>query len=404
MNLTIQPNQSILDAVLTQYGSLEAAMAFCRNNSIPISLLPNAGAKFDQPEIKGNILTKNYLNNKNITIGTLGNGSGCGIVIGLTISDITSTTLCASFVAGEGAIALEWAVTDIEPVSGTTISPSTTSLLVEGLTPSTSTKFWIRTLCSNGVSAWVLSEFTTLNSEFYMQMVLRPVMMHVTKTAGLTTDYVLNYVADASFYNRYPLQEDWPLPNNIHHTTKESIDEHGISHVVSLLSMTELSGSMASLTLQLAPYLLTVYGSIMVAYPSSIDFPINLFPSFIDVEGNTVPCSAVLVNGPDWYTLYYMQGTMDFGEGYTEDGMYKQPIIIGHHGDNPFFYIHSIKLMIRVGDHYETLATPLIGETVIVSLVAGRYELLLSVVYQSVDSSVALPASYNGAVLDIIAG
>ncbi|GAA4465255.1 hypothetical protein GCM10023093_17090 [Nemorincola caseinilytica] len=69
--VTVQPNQSILDVVLNEYGSLEAAMTFCTANGISLSTIPVAGTTYQVPaSIEGNAISLAYLRSRDITIGT----------------------------------------------------------------------------------------------------------------------------------------------------------------------------------------------------------------------------------------------------------------------------------------------------------------------------------------------
>jgi hypothetical protein len=72
--ITARPNQSMLDIILMEYGTLEAGMAAMAVNNIDISHIPNAGSQWTMPEIGGNQLDKDsvaYLKQNNIVIGTL---------------------------------------------------------------------------------------------------------------------------------------------------------------------------------------------------------------------------------------------------------------------------------------------------------------------------------------------
>ncbi len=48
-----QPNQSLLDMILTEYGTLEAGMQVAAANNIDLSNLPMPGSLCDMPEVAG---------------------------------------------------------------------------------------------------------------------------------------------------------------------------------------------------------------------------------------------------------------------------------------------------------------------------------------------------------------
>ncbi|MES2701873.1 MAG: hypothetical protein V4649_04495 [Bacteroidota bacterium] len=70
-----QPNQSVLDIVLSEYGTLEAGMQFALINDIPLSTLPATGAEYSVPLLSVNYIdaaTVDQLRKNNNRIGTKG--------------------------------------------------------------------------------------------------------------------------------------------------------------------------------------------------------------------------------------------------------------------------------------------------------------------------------------------
>lgn len=398
--MTILQNQSILDAVLTRYGSMEAAIAFCLSNGTSISYLPNAGASYTEPAVKGNAAVQRYLRSRDITIGTAGN-TVCGRVYALELIAITATTITVSFTAGEGAIALEWGIGDEEPETLHTSSIGATVLEIEGLAPGTASKFWIRSVCEGAVSIWNIMPFVTAEVGFHHDIILRPVRMHVTKDADSTYGYVLNYTGDPDFVNTYPLLEDWQAPTHLLRHTKEQIDMYGALHPLEVIGLTPASGNMTAKSAQFVSHSLALPGSTYLWNTAEGGLPDNIFPRFIDTEGNRAACSPVLVYDTVGDSLYTMLGTMTLGSGYTDHGMYMLPITISHEGDNAFFNIISMKLIRWTGTDYAFVATASPGTTVIAELMPGTHELLLCVIYRSVDAIDNTPVSFNAIVIDV---
>lgn len=65
------PNQSLLDMVVTEYGTLEAAIAVCTANDISISYLPSTGEEITMPDVSKQDDIVLYLQRNNIVIGTV---------------------------------------------------------------------------------------------------------------------------------------------------------------------------------------------------------------------------------------------------------------------------------------------------------------------------------------------
>lgn len=64
------PNQSMLDVVISEYGALDAAMAFCAANDTPISSLPDPGTVFALTPTPGDNAVLRYLRERGVRIGT----------------------------------------------------------------------------------------------------------------------------------------------------------------------------------------------------------------------------------------------------------------------------------------------------------------------------------------------
>lgn len=398
--MTILPNQSVLDAVLTRYGTLDAALAFCQANGIPISHIPIAGTQYLEPLIKGNKNAQLYLESRDIEIGTAGS-MVCGRVHSLELTTVTTTSVTFSFIAGDGAIALQWGIGDEAPETPELIGIAETSVVVEGLAPSTASKFWIRSVCDGSVSIWNIMAFVTEEMGYHHSIVLRPVRMHVSKDADATYGYVLNYVADPAFENIYPLLEDWQPPMHLLRHTKEQIDTYGALHALEPIMLTPSSGNMASKTAQFVSHTLSLPGTTYLWNTYEGGLPDHLFPRFIDVENNRAVCAPVVVYDTISDVLYTMLGTMTLGAGHTAHGVYILPVSIGHDGDNPFFEIMAMKLIRRIGSGYAFVALATPGDTVIAELPPGRHELVLTVSYRSVDAIDIGPVSFNALILDV---
>lgn len=68
------PNQSLLDVVISEYGSLEAGMAVAAENGIAISHVPTPGDFLKMPALnaaKMDLRNADYFRSNNVTIGTL---------------------------------------------------------------------------------------------------------------------------------------------------------------------------------------------------------------------------------------------------------------------------------------------------------------------------------------------
>jgi len=86
----------------------------------------------------------------------------CGIVSGIVCTGVTTSTASFTFAAGEGAIGIEWGVTDgAHPDSGTLISAGSTSLTVTDLPGATELVMWMRTKCLGAYSGWASVSFET---------------------------------------------------------------------------------------------------------------------------------------------------------------------------------------------------------------------------------------------------
>lgn len=69
----VQPNQSLLDIVLTEYGTVEAAMSVAMANGIDVGSVPVAGTSLSLPELpddRADISTIEYLRREKILLGT----------------------------------------------------------------------------------------------------------------------------------------------------------------------------------------------------------------------------------------------------------------------------------------------------------------------------------------------
>ena len=72
--ITARPNQSMLDIVLMEYGTLQAAMEVMAENDTSISAVPDAGSEWIMPVVDDAALDKQaagYLKQNKIEIGTL---------------------------------------------------------------------------------------------------------------------------------------------------------------------------------------------------------------------------------------------------------------------------------------------------------------------------------------------
>jgi hypothetical protein len=69
----VQPNQSLLDVVLTEYGTVEAAMSVAMANGADIGSVPVAGNSMSLPEVSDHLIdisTIEYLRREKILLGT----------------------------------------------------------------------------------------------------------------------------------------------------------------------------------------------------------------------------------------------------------------------------------------------------------------------------------------------
>lgn len=69
----VQPNQSLLDIVLTEYGTVEAAMSVAMANGTHVGSVPVAGTSVSLPELpddRADISTIEYLRREKISLGT----------------------------------------------------------------------------------------------------------------------------------------------------------------------------------------------------------------------------------------------------------------------------------------------------------------------------------------------
>ncbi|GAA4465252.1 hypothetical protein GCM10023093_17080 [Nemorincola caseinilytica] len=73
--VTVQPNQNILDIAVSEYGSLEAAMELCAANGLTLSMVPAAGSMLNAPAVPEAMTdadTLLYMRSRGIQIGTAG--------------------------------------------------------------------------------------------------------------------------------------------------------------------------------------------------------------------------------------------------------------------------------------------------------------------------------------------
>ncbi len=95
-SVQVKPNQSLLDIILTEYGSLEAGMKVAAANNTNISSVPEVGGHLIMPEVKQEITdfaNVAYLRQNDVVIGTLSlPGLGYEIVLkpGLEVVPNTS--------------------------------------------------------------------------------------------------------------------------------------------------------------------------------------------------------------------------------------------------------------------------------------------------------------------------
>lgn len=69
----VQPNQSLLDVVITEYGTVEAAVSVAMVNGIEIGIVPLTGTSVNLPEVSDEdvgIQTIEYLRREKILLGT----------------------------------------------------------------------------------------------------------------------------------------------------------------------------------------------------------------------------------------------------------------------------------------------------------------------------------------------
>lgn len=395
--MTIQPNQSILDAVLTQYGSLEAALEFCVQNNIPISLLPGAGTDYLQPVVASNYdatETKNYLQNKGIVVATANNGI-CGIVTGVSVSDIEIHSAVASFIAGENAESLEWCLVEgvhTEPSSTThTETPATTSVPL-GLEPSTEYSFLIRTKCHGTNSAWKRIVFAT-PPELFITMVFRPLMMHVDFSVGLPAPYyTMQWGLEFGAYSQYGFAM-LPTVPLLQFTTKAAWDA-GLPPFPAL-----------------TPFAYDVSGTGMIFHVPSPITPgtVYLWYSslgvaaacrYIDLMGNIAPCMPVVVFEQSM-GVKKMLAQMHCGLGTTLGGLFHLPITISHTGDNVYFSIVEHRIKELIGGVWVNRTGPLnSGDTLTLSFAAGIHTIGVFTTYQS--SGTSTPPSGPTAINTIV--
>jgi hypothetical protein len=398
--MTIQPNQSVLDAILTQYGSLESALEFCIQNNIPFSLLPGAGTDYLHPVVDISYdatETKSYLQNKNIIIATSDTGV-CGVVTGLSISDIEVHTAIASFIAGENAESLEWCMVegaDTLPSAPTHIISSGTTSIPLAVNPSTEYSFLIRSNCHGTYSAWRRFVFTT-PPELFITIVFRPLMMHVSFSVGLPSPYYsMQWGIDTAAYSAYgfgPL----PMVPLLQFTTKANWD-------AGLLPFPALT-----------PYIYDVSGTGMLFHVPAPIFPgtvylwySNLGPAaacyYTDLGSNIAPCMPVVVFEHSM-GVKKMMAQMICGLGYTLGGLFHLPITVAHSGDNVYFSIAEHRIKELIGGVWVNRTGPLnTGDTVNVAFTPGRHTIGIFTTYQSVGTltPAAGPIAINAMVFNI---
>lgn len=159
--ITIQPNQSLLDAVLQANGTIEAAMAVAEANGLAVSDIPAAGTVLEVPVTDADDETAVAYFVKKGLVPATANLAACGLA-GVSVDSYGDTTVIVSFATGTNGVGVEYAVqpsADPAPTSGTLTTE--VSVEVTGLTGETEYKVWVRTKCMGNWSGWVSATFTT---------------------------------------------------------------------------------------------------------------------------------------------------------------------------------------------------------------------------------------------------
>lgn len=399
-SMTLLPNQSILDAVLTRYGSLEAAVLFCIQNNIPISLLPAAGTHYTQPALSlgyDAVESTDYLRNKDIIIATANSGV-CGVVTGITISEVEIRSALASFAAGENAQSIEWCIADgvhTLPTSDTNVEPPGITSVELDLDPATEYTFLVRTNCHGTDSSWRSVVFTT-PPELFITMVFRPLMMHVDFSTSLPAPYyAMQWGLDAGAYSEFGFAI-LPVIPELQFTTKSAWDS-GMPPFPSLTPAIYDPGGTGMLFHVPAPI---VPGTVYLWFS-------NLGPNascrYIDLVGNVAPCMPAVVY-ESGMGLKKMLAQMECGAGSTLGGLFHLPIIISHTGDNIYFPVVEHRIKELIGGLWIDRTGPLsTGDAVLLAFTAGIHTIGVFTTYQSAGtlSPPPGPISINALVFRI---
>lgn len=380
MNLIIHPNQSLLDAVITHYGSLEAAMVFCISNNIPISQLPIPGTQLAITPTNSTYETERnraYLREKEIVIGTA-DVSTCALVSDLVVVSVTSHTATLTFTAGENALELQWSIVegvDISTITDIhTLAPGETSITIDGLVADTNYTFFIRSRCETDFSSWSYIVFATPYS-LAMNIILYPGLLTVNMSPGplpastyplsiLTheiinvNDHILSPYIATLLYN---VKSDWDM---------------GIGGTVFLGASLMTSNA---LQFDLPGPLTTpeVYMWISGSLGSGSTFQL------VDSEGYTAETMPFLLYSPATGTNV-MQSVLSIGEGTSLGMVYHMPVTIVSTGENPYFHVGEYRIKRYYGGLWVDIIGPLVaGAEYMLHLPVGVHKIGLFTTYQS---------------------
>lgn len=394
--ITIKPNQSVMDAVLTANGSMEAAMEFCLQNDVPISAIPAPGTEYAAVVSEADDAGATaYLAANKIVIGTA-NLQVCGLA-SAEATAIEDTTARFSITVGENAVSYQWMALPAasgHPVEG--YAGSSGTLEVTGLTAGTDYKLWLRSRCLGNYSSWQALPFTTSSAApLEMAVVLYP-KQSVTSGYSAPNFYIFLNKHVGRFVSRYTLQSTYLATNKMYM-------EIYANYVAGGGTESYLSSSLTSMFVGGALYnkpAIPATGEYRIYW---VDFTESILThTFADVNGNEAVTAPVIIVNDAYDTTYYLQAKIDVQlvSSTTGSAVIKvtksHPAVTAPNVTLDGYRFYGASMSGAIADP----ADPLNDDVRLVTLTAGTY--MIGVEGNYIDASFAsLPSSKMEIVIEI---
>lgn len=407
--IQVQENQSLMDVVVSEYGSLEAAMSVCIANNLPITALPDAGTVLELPRVlraQANEPVVRYLKREGITIGTRADVHGvCGAISEVAVTEIGGYTAKLIWTTGTGGIGIEWIVAEdgdapeppADAGTGDFVAIGDDSVEMTGLTPMTEYSAFIRTKCGeDSYSPWARKVFTTI--EGAMSIILRPYTTLVAYEPGAPLEY------NISPFDFVSLNGLALLPSvflQIRCQTKVQWDLYGDgTALTSLASAVDPSGTYVRFD-EIPTY---EPGDIQMYY-SDISTLSTCILYFKDNADYLAACAPFVLYS-EGEGLVTMLGQMILGVGYWAGETFVLPVTIDHMGVSEHFAVapDGMAIAYQIDDTWHPLELSLNpSDVVYLNLEPGVHKLGLFTNYISNPSGGVGPQSLNTMIIEITA-